>query len=246
MLQQFDHASEELLRARALQQRVDRKYVLPIETLEPLLAPLRSDFRVVKSGGQAIARYETVYFDTPELQLYHAHRRGRRPRFKIRIRHHLDRRRTYLEVKRKTQGNTTVKVRIELRFGQSDLDPAARRFIDAHCPVDASRLVPWLSVVFRRITLVSAAVDERLTLDSDLLFAGESCSERLTGVAIAEIKQARDAAASGAAAVFRSLHIREQPFSKYCVGIARVAPVRRNTFKPAFRSVEQVRGCWSS
>ena len=246
MLEQFDRASEELLRARALQQRVDRKYVLPIGTLDDLLARLRGDFLVVRSGERTVARYETVYFDTPELQLYHAHRRGRRPRFKVRIRHHHDRRRTYLEVKRKTQSDTTMKARIELAFGQSKLDATACRFIDAHCAVGASRLVPCLSIVFRRITLGAAAVDERLTLDSDLLFAGESRSERLTGVAIAEVKQARYSSATGASVAFRSLNIREQAFSKYCVGTARMAPVRMNTFKPAFRSVEQMQGCWNS
>ena len=246
MLEQFVAASDDLLRARALQQRVDRKYVLPIGTLEPLLERLRGDFLVVKSGGQTIARYETVYFDTPGLQLYHAHRRGRRPRFKVRIRHHHDRRRTYLEVKRKTQSDVTVKSRLELHFGQSQLDARARGFIDAHSPIGAGLLVPCLSVVFRRITLVTAAVDERLTLDCDLLFAGESRSERLTGVVIAEIKQGRYSTTTGAAVAFRSLNIREQTFSKYCVGTARVAPVRMNTFKPAFRSVEQMQGCWSS
>jgi hypothetical protein len=239
-LSTFEEASDHLLQSRMLQQRVDRKYLLPQRLVPLWLGGLPHDYRIVRFADEAVARYETRYFDTSERQMYHDHRRGRRPRCKVRIRHHLNRRCTFVEVKVKETNDRTMKARTELPFGQCELDAEARRFIDACCPIRAHRLAPCLSITFFRVTLVGVDLDERVTFDWGLEFHDRTWSKSVAGVVIVEIKQARYSSVHGAARALRALNVREQAVSKYCLATTRLTPVRMNTFKPAFRAVERL------
>lgn len=246
-LARFDEAPLDLIAARALQQRVDRKYLLSQRLLEPLLADLVADYRVARAGDVLAARYETVYFDTSDRRLFDDHRRGRFPRYKVRLRHHCDRQLTFLEVKRR--GGCTSKARLELPFSggaanmsaaATELSDGAPGFIDAHCPIGAHRLMSCVRVTFTRLTLVGDAFNERVTFDWNIAFGDEHRSERLPGLVVAEVKQARFANAGPVVHVLRRLHIREETLSKYCLATVRLAPVRANAFKPALRAVERV------
>ena len=243
----FDEAPPELIDSRGLQQRIDRKYLLAQRQLETVLAGLAADYCVARAGHVLAARYETIYFDTADRRLFDDHRRGRFPRYKVRLRHHCDRRQTFLEVKRR--GGCTTKTRLELPFtgagrdldmSASDLDEAARRFIDEHCPIGADRLAPCLWVTFTRLTLVGQTLNERATFDWNIAFGDHSRSEQLPKLVIAEVKQARFANAGPVVHALRRLHIREETLSKYCLATVRLAPVRANAFKPALRAVERV------
>lgn len=240
VLARFNQAPPELVAARSLQQRVDRKFLLSAALLQPLLVQLRREYFVLRAGRHVRARYENLYFDTPERQFYDDHRRGRRPRHKVRIRHHVDRQLTFLEVKRKESGGRTTKARLELPFMQASLGAAECRFIEAHASIEASRLVQSVSIAFLRVTVINPHVDERLTLDCNLQFGDEQRRERLPGVVIAEIKQPRHSNSNGAVAILRTLHAREQALSKYCLATARLAPVRTNTFRPVLRAVARL------
>ncbi len=62
------------------------------DVVEPLLARLAAEHSACcVQASKCWARYESIYLDTPDRALYHAHRCGRRPRYKVRIRHHVDR-----------------------------------------------------------------------------------------------------------------------------------------------------------
>ena len=237
LLTSFDEAPPELVAARSLQRRVDRKFVLSAALLEPLLVRLHRQYFVVRAGRHVRARYENLYFDTSARQFYDDHRRGRRPRHKVRIRHHVDRQLSFLEVKRKESSGRTTKSRIELPFMHASLGAAECRFVEAHTSIDASRLVPCMSIAFLRVTVISPDVNERLTLDLDLRFGNEHPREQLPGVVIAEIKQPRHSNSRGAVAILRALHAREQALSKYCLATALLAPVRTNMFRPVLRAV---------
>ena len=247
VLSRFAEAPLDLIAKRALQQRIDRKYLLSQRRLETVLAGLAEHYRVARAGDVLAARYDTVYFDTVDRRLFDDHRRGRFPRYKVRLRHHRDRRLTFLEVKRK--GGWTSKARFELPFrdgaanpraGSTELSDAARRFIDEHCPIGANRLVPRIWITFRRLTVVGDAVNERVTFDWNIEIGDEHRSERLPGLVVAEVKQARFANAGPVVHALRRLHIREETLSKYCLATVRLAPVRTNAFKPALRAVERV------
>jgi hypothetical protein len=250
-LERFDEAPPDLIVARSLQQRVDRKYILPKRLLGNLLECLTADYHVVRARDVLIARYETVYFDTVDRQLFDDHRRGRVPRYKVRLRQHCDRRLTFLEVKRKS--THTGKVRLEIPFSgmateayatplewRAELTSAERRFIDEYCPVGAARLVPRIWVRFSRLTLVGEAFNERATFDWNIEFGDDERWERLPELVIAEIKQARYDNAGPAIQTLRRHHVREETLSKYCLATVRLAPVRANTFRPSLRAVERV------
>jgi hypothetical protein len=155
----------ELLAARALLTRVDRKYLLPREALDALLFSVRDDYGVLRAGTRLRARYSTRYFDTADLRMYDDHRRGRCPRYKVRMRHHLDRKLSFLEVKRKGTNQQTTKAILTRPFGAAELDPEGRRFIEQHCPIAADSLVSGVSIDFLRATLVGDIIDERVTID---------------------------------------------------------------------------------
>lgn len=239
-LPDFEVATAALIEARSLQQRVDRKYLLGADALELLLARLRRDYCLLRGGDQRWARYESIYLDTPGRELYHAHRCGRRPRYKIRIRHHVERQLSFLEIKSKTNSGHTVKRRLALPYGQNHLEAPDRRFIETYAPVDTVRLMPCVSISFVRLTLVAKDINERLTFDRDVTFVGGSREQRFPGVVIAEIKQAEYSNHLGAVAALRTLHVREVAFSKYCVGTILVAPVAGNMFKPTLRALERL------
>lgn len=240
-LRRFGTASDDLLQARTLtDQRIDRKYLLSEAMLPTLLAVLRTDYQVVMAGDRAVARYHTLYFDTPDLQMYHDHRRGRRPRYKVRVRHHLDRCRSFLEVKLKGSNERTTKARMEVPFLQFELNTAARRFVAMHCPMKAAELAPSLAVRFLRVTLLGTSILERLTLDWHLSFHHPDRSVPLSGVVIAEIKQTRYSNGHGAARILRHLNVREERLSKYGFGMARLAPVKANIFHPVFRTAARL------
>lgn len=240
VLATFEPSSKELLTARALQHRVDRKYLLPVWIVGPLLARLHAGHRIVQSEEKRLARYEDLYFDTPERRLYHDHRRGRRPRYKVRIRHHVDRQRTFLEIKRKGPDDHTTKARLALPFRRAALDLEGRRFVEAHAPLDAAHLVPCVSIAFLRATLVGVEADERLTFDWHVEFSHGKHRGGLPGVVIAEIKQARYRNRGGSMDAFRTFRVREQGLSKYCLATTRLAAVPANRFRPALRAVERL------
>lgn len=147
----------------------------------------------------------------------------------------------------KRRGGCTTKTRLELPFtgacrdfAASDLDDAARRFIDTYCPIGADRLTPCVWVTFTRLTLVGETLNERATFDWNIAFGDHSRSEQLPKLVIAEVKQVRFANAGPVVHALRRLHIREETLSKYCLATVRLAPVRANAFKPALRAVERV------
>ena len=230
----------DLLAARALLTRVDRKYLLPREALDALLSSLRGDYGVLRAGTRLAARYSTRYFDTSDLRMYDDHRRGRCPRYKVRMRHHLDRKLSFLEVKRKGANQQTTKAILSRPFGAAELDPEGRRFIDEYCPIAADGLVSGVSTDFLRATLVGETVNERVTIDWDFDFHHVSAGARLTHAVIVEIKQARYSNHTPAIRALRAFHIREHSISKYCIATATLAAVRSNTFKSALRAMERL------
>jgi hypothetical protein len=228
-----------LLAARALLTRVDRKYLLPREALDAVLFSLRDHYGVLRTGTRLAARYSTHYFDTPDLRMYDDHRRGRCPRYKVRLRHHLDRQLSFLEIKRKGTNQQTTKAILSRSFGAPELDPEGGRFIDEHCPIAADSLVSAVSIDFLRATLVGETVNERVTIDWGFDFH-HSAGARLARAVILEVKQARYSNHTPAIRALRAFRIREHSISKYCIATVAVAAVRSNAFKSALRAVERL------
>ncbi len=240
----FEAVSPELLARRELLQRTDTKYLLPRRALPELLGCLERDYRVLYAGEQPSALYLTQYLDTPAFRLFHDHRRGKRVRFKVRLRHYPDRSLSYLEVKGKSASGGTRKWRRPLAFLCDQLSPDDLKFVSGQVPLDGSTLAPSLDNQFRRITLVGVELPERITLDMDLRFASGERSHALSGVLVVEVKQPRFSRRSPILQALARCRALPASASKYCVGTMLLRPeLRHNRLRPTLARIERVCQC---
>lgn len=236
----FDLATPELLASRELQTRVDTKFVVPAARLGRLLELMRADFALLAADGAVHDRYTSVYYDTPDHRLFEAHRLGRRPRHKVRVRHYARRDLCYLEVKTKSKYDVTSKFRIKrpaLDFGLSEGD---RTMISERLGI-VDDLVAVAQIEFPRVTLLGLGHEERVTLDLGLHFHVGDREVDHSGVVIAEIKQARFWPRSPGFQAFRAIGVRPFSISKFCIAIAELGDVpRNNQFRPALRALHKL------
>ncbi len=219
----------ELLARAALQDRVDRKYLLPDAALAPVLAALRPQARALQIDGRRSFDYESVYFDTPDLTCYTLAARQRRRRFKIRTRSYLDSAECWLEVKTRDRRGHTVKQRQPHAVSPSTLDEAGREFTD-HVVVGADlpgtrqfRLDPTLTTRYRRRTLFLPETDSRVTVDTDPCWTGPDGRKiALPGLVIVETKTAGRPCAADR--LLWSAGCRPSLISKYGTGLAALHP----------------------
>src|SRR5688572_29709881 len=173
----------------ALLNRVDTKYVMSGATLAAVLPSLASAYRVLEIEGRRAHRYRTLYFDTPDLDLYRRHLAGWAVRHKVRSRLYVDTDLAFFEIKAKTGEDRTLKHRLQTEAPLSSLTPAARALLAEHLPTDQRSLGPILWNEFARITLVGSRDAERVTLDLGVRFDVDGRTAILPNVVIAELKQ---------------------------------------------------------
>jgi len=211
----------------ALLDRVDRKYVVPVETFAALAERLAASHRVLEISGARTFRYRTAYYDTPGLDAYRDHVQRRRRRYKCRSRRYEESGLCAFELKLKGARGRTVKHRMPYTEAlHGSLSPEAIRFLHEHLLRAYARgpgdgLVRSLDMSFRRLTLASLERGERLTADFELAFAGGG---RLAdGAVIVESKSPRGVALADHA--LRALGARPvEACSKYCLGIGMTRP----------------------
>lgn len=165
----------ELVAEAELLTRVDRKYVLDQRQAQVVLAELSPDTRILEIDGCRHSRYETVYFDTPDLLSFRMTVQRRRMRLKLRTRSYVDTGTTFLEAKSRRGNEITVKERIGYAWNERDEitdeghDYAAGAFdalgLDAR---NADELQVALTSRYRRATLLAPDGAGRITIDSHL------------------------------------------------------------------------------
>ena len=77
---------DELNSVAALQTRTDRKYVVGEREAASILGSFDAGVEALETEGRRSFTYESVYFDTAELDAYKLAAHGRRRRYKIRTR----------------------------------------------------------------------------------------------------------------------------------------------------------------
>ena len=107
------HCLAEQMQAR-LMNRVDTKFLVPAYLLDACLRGLEHHYSILEIDGRRRFTYDTLYFDTPERQLYLDHHNGKLNRFKLRIRHYRETGDSFLEVKKKNNRERTIKNRLPL------------------------------------------------------------------------------------------------------------------------------------
>ncbi len=156
-----------------LMNRVDTKYLVDEALCMELLELAADQYYVQIIDGCRACRYATLYYDTPQWDMYHLHHNRRLTRQKIRTRTYVETGVTYLEVKNKSNKGRTHKRRMALDrslFAAAATDTAAADFLRREARYAPETLSPSLATRFVRVTLVNHAMTERLTIDFDLHF----------------------------------------------------------------------------
>jgi hypothetical protein len=223
LLARFDVADPALLIPTDMSRRFETKRMASTEVVLAELSRWTGERSIVLAGTNRIARYRTLYFDTPSRLLYRDHVRGARPRSKVRIREHLDRELAFLEVKTREPSGAIRKLsRKRDELGSSTLCQQELDFIEEACRHRGRdgrwvhELEPALCVTFERVLLVQRGQSERLTFDFDITFERGERRVSLGDLAIVERKTTSgrrthedDANASRGW---------RRGFSKYCLG----------------------------
>lgn len=221
---------DELQAIAELQTRMDRKYLLPVATLETMLAELSDQFRVLEIDGRRTFSYRSVYFDTPQLAFFNQHLQGRRHRYKVRTRVYLDSGQCMLEVKSKGARSETIKQRAPHPLGECEsLTGPAEAFVTSCLGGSArvSSLRPSLETHYRRTTLVHEGTASRMTCDVDLVCSLNGRERR--GKPDEVLVETKSLAGAGPADRWlRSRGIRPHKVSKYCIGVALLYPEARS------------------
>ena len=241
-LEAFTTASKQLIKGRDLLIRTDVKFFGLDTILDEVLPLLAAHYAVIRVPSGCAANYQSVYFDTPDLRCYHDHRRGRRIRHKVRIRHYPDRQLSYLELKKKMNARVTDKLRLALPYGQTELSVLGREFLAQHCDLPVEQLEPTLTNHFRRISLIGIERAERVTIDVDLGFDHRGLSGGFDGLTVIEVKQHPYDPHSPIMAALHAAGMRERSMSKYTTAIARLAPgIARNRLLPLLRALDRTK-----
>lgn len=231
-----------------LMNRTDIKFMIPLDRLAPLLTAIKPYYRVLEISQKRNFGYETSYYDTQDLGLYHKHRAGHLNRFKIRHRLYQDSDLAFFEVKFKSNKGRTIKTRIPKKSSApKKLDHESATFLRGMSPIDPEKLESVLSVGYNRITLVSTTHSERLTLDLELSFRNDNGFKQFPALAIAEVKQEKSGTPSPFLQLMNREQIRKGAISKYCLGIISLFDhVKRNRFKTQLNSITKINNYYGS
>jgi hypothetical protein len=218
----------------SLMDRVETKYVFSSGKVPDLLNRLHENYKVLEIDSIRTFPYYTTYLDTPALLFYTQQLTGKLNRHKVRYRYYESTGMSFLEIKKRTNKNRTIKWRIESQMNMNSPDESASSFLKEHLPYNLPSLKPVLINGFNRITLVSIELKERVTMDYDVTFINpDGRISLLPFLAVAELKKERYSVQSPFNNIMKQLGLRSCRFSKYCVGSALITCTpRKNTIKP--------------
>ncbi len=229
-----------------LMNRVDTKFVISEEYCMELLRRAVDKYSVQVIGDVRACRYSTLYYDTPDLEMYTVHHNRKLIRQKIRTRTYVESGVTFIEVKNKTNKGRTKKKRIaidESYFKCVSSCPEAAAFLRERANHAPENLHPALITQFDRITLVNHAHTERLTIDMNLRFINMRAEQpeeaKIDRMVIVELKQ-DGLCYSPMKEILLDLRVKKLKVSKYCVGTALANPmVKANRFKRKIRMIRK-------
>jgi hypothetical protein len=235
---QFDKIDLTQMDGVSLMNRVDVKYIIPIHLLPLILEEALPLYRILEVKGERLSAYESKYFDTQDLDLYHHHQSGKGSRYKIRFRTYLNSSLSFLEIKHKNNKGRTIKKRIE-GTPEDVFSPQMSQFLEKTSPYHPCDIQENLGVYYRRMTLVNRTSPERLTIDINLQFQGNNQEVTFPKIAIAEVKQ-EQLGASPIINIFRKYNLREGSISKYCLGVISTQPtIKYNRFKTKYLHLQK-------
>lgn len=243
VLSSFSQISLEEMDNVRLMNRTDTKYVMSVNRVPNILTRMNGDYRILEINDVRVFSYSTTYLDTSDYLFFNQHVTGKLSRNKVRYRKYETTGSTYLEVKKKTNKNRTVKKRIENNLApDGTYDAVASEFIFKHVPERPLVLKPVLINTFKRITIVGPEVNERITLDYDISFSDpDGRKAGLPSLAVIEVKKDRFSDRSHITEVLKESSVFPTGFSKYCIGNAFLNDLlRKNILKPKLLMINKI------
>ena len=228
-----------------LMNRVDTKYIMHEQQLEELLQMAVKEYSVQIIGDVRACRYNTLYYDTADYDMYTRHHNQQLTRQKIRTRCYEESGQYFIEVKNKTNKGRTKKKRITIpasAFADVTSNAAAEAFLREKAAYAPEEIEPALTTTFDRITLVNNAHTERLTIDANLRFGNlrKASEGEMKGLVIVELKQ-DGMYFSPMKEILQRLRIKPFKVSKYCLGtVLTDADVKQNRYKRKVRLIEKI------
>ena len=216
-----------------LMNRIDTKFITNYSTLLKLLEMTTDEYYAQELNGDRVNPYLTTYWDTPSHLFYMSHHDGHYPRKKVRVRTYLESDITFLEVKKKNNHGRTTKTRIQVPAQDELAEPQVSTFLEKKVGMDLEEMRPVIQNRFDRITLVNKGKTERLSIDFNIRFENlETGVESGTGnLVIIELKRDGNVY-SPVKEMLRKLRIKQDGFSKYCIGVVMTNPdIKQNMFK---------------
>ena len=246
LLSRFEPITLERMDSIRLMNRIDTKFVTDTLMLKNILEDaLDRGYMIFESDGERLHAYDSIYFDTSDLQMFAEHRRGKLVRQKVRTRVYCESGLCFLEVKKKNNHSRTRKKRVEIPladFQDFRSDPEARLWLSSHSGYSVEEVSPAIETLFNRITLVNKGLTERLTMDTSVAFRNlrTGATADLGAAVIVELKQ--DGRTHSEMKNILLKH-RVKPFriSKYCIGVSLTdSRVRTGRFKEKIRYIDKL------
>ena len=218
----------------ALMERVDDKYTISYKALLNILENISSDYFCLEIDGKRSFTYQTEYLDTIDNLLFKNHQNGKLNRYKIRFRDYIESKKTFLEIKFKSNKGVTKKSRISIPFQEKNITKTCKNFIETKSPYLTKNLDIKVKNSFDRITLVNLISKERVTFDFNLKFSNpvSGTKAKLDNVGIIEIKREKGNKKSQLLSNLKRKRIRPTRFSKYTIGSCLLdSNLKYNNFK---------------
>ena len=224
-----------------LMERVDVKYLIPLNILPQILEEAVENYRLLIIDNQGFSAYETLYYDTSSLQLYHQHQAKKLNRFKLRSRKYIGSNLQFFEVKQKNNKGRTIKNRIET----TSLEPPSitnetGQYLGQLNPLIPKNFQSVLWVNYTRLTFVNKYSLERLTIDLNLTFKNEYKQIQYSQLAIAEVKQVK-MGNSPIINILKKHRLKPGFISKYCFGVISLFEgIKQNNFKKQLKNISKI------
>ena len=139
-----------------LMERVDSKYVFPFSELPRILEGMISTYRLLQINHVRVHRYESLYYDTKDFQLFKRHHLGRLNRWKFRFRKYVDSGGlTFFEIKFKNSKERTIKNRVKMMEISNRIEGKASDFLKEISAYNSDSLEPKMWVNYSRMTFVN-------------------------------------------------------------------------------------------
>lgn len=223
-----------------LMDRMDVKYLIPVNLLPEILSDAKQYYKLLEVDNQRLFPYETLYYDTKDLSLYHQHQVGKQNRYKVRSRNYVGSNLQFFEVKFKNNRGRTIKKRIKTNgINEAFLQEDSSAFLTKISPLEPTNLKGVMWVNYTRLTLVGRNTPERLTIDLELTFKNDTKEIQYAQIAIAEIKQEK-IGASPILDILKKHQLKSGSISKYCFGIISLFDgIKQNNFKKHLKRISK-------